>query len=109
LGGGSPADPRSGQVKLLLRPAAAADLDEAYLWYETQQDGLGDEFLAAVIRVLDLVAESPRLYPIVHRDTRRALVKRFPYSILYRLIGDNAVVVSFFQGSRDPKKWQERS
>ena len=96
-------------MKLLLRPAAAADLDQAYVWYESQQVGLGDEFLEAVIRVFDVLENSPRLFPVVHRDTRRALVKRFPYSIFYRLIGENAVVVACFHGSRDPIKWQERS
>ena len=31
----------------LLRPAAAADIDEAFAWYETQRVGLGEEFLVA--------------------------------------------------------------
>lgn len=35
-------------MSLLFRPAAAADLDEAFLWYERQRPGLGQEFLAAV-------------------------------------------------------------
>ena len=30
---------------LLIRPAAAADLEEAWLWYEDQRSGLGNEFL----------------------------------------------------------------
>jgi len=30
--------------QLLIRPAAAADIEEAYLWYEKQRTGLGEEF-----------------------------------------------------------------
>jgi len=35
-------------TKLLLRPAAAADVEEAYRWYERRRVGLGEEFLTAV-------------------------------------------------------------
>jgi len=34
-------------VIVVLRPAAAADVEAAYRWYEQQRAGLGDEFLAA--------------------------------------------------------------
>lgn len=27
------------------RPAAAADVEDAFLWYESQRSGLGDEYL----------------------------------------------------------------
>jgi hypothetical protein len=30
---------------LIFRPAAAADVEEAYDWYESQRTGLGEEFL----------------------------------------------------------------
>jgi hypothetical protein len=35
-------------MQLLVRAAAAADVGEAYSWYQRQRAGLGDEFLAAV-------------------------------------------------------------
>ena len=86
-------------MSLVVRPAAAADLDEAFLWYEAQREGLGEEFLNAVTRVMDALAESPRQYPVVHRDTRRALVRRFPYSVFYRVMRSDVVVVACFHGS----------
>lgn len=41
-------------MPILLRPAAAADIEEAFLWYERQRAGLGNEFLAAVESTLDV-------------------------------------------------------
>jgi hypothetical protein len=32
-------------MQVLVRPAAAADIDDAFLWYEQQRAGLGDDFL----------------------------------------------------------------
>ena len=68
-------------MSLVVRPAAAADLEDAFLWYEGQTEGLGDEFLAAVEKVLGTLLESPRLYRIVYRDTRTSGVFRIASSI----------------------------
>ncbi len=95
-------------MKLLVRPAAAADLDEAFVWYEAQREGLGDQFLDAVTQTINVLRESPRQYRVVHRDTRRAHVRRFPYSIFYRVVGDVIVVIGCFHGSRSPGRWKVR-
>jgi len=63
---------------VVLRPAAAADIEDAFDWYEAQRLALGDEFQASIRDILDRIANNPNLYQVVHRDTRRALLKRFP-------------------------------
>ena len=95
-------------MNLVVRPATAADLEDAFLWYERQRAGLGDEFLVAVEQVFGAVLETPRRYRVVHRDTRRAQVRRFPYSVFYRIVGDEVVVVGCFHGSRNPRRWEGR-
>ncbi len=92
----------------ILRPAAAADLEEAYRWYEGQREGLGEELLATVGTTLESLVANPRMYPVIHRDTRRALLRRFPYGIYYRLVGERILVVACFHTSRDPKRWRAR-
>lgn len=63
------------------RPAAAADLEEASDWYAAKKPGLGIEFLESVRAALDSMVKNPDQYPVLYRNTRRALVKRFPYGI----------------------------
>lgn len=46
-------------MQIVVRPAAAADIDEAFLWDEGQRPGLGHEFLAAAQRLIDSVAQYP--------------------------------------------------
>jgi plasmid stabilization system protein ParE len=91
-------------MPILVRPAAAADIDEAFLWYERQQAGLGDKFLAAVQSALENVVAHPTSYRVVHRETRRVLVHRFPYGIYYRVYGELVVVVACMHGRRDPRR-----
>ena len=96
-------------MPILLRPAAAADIEEAFLWYERQRAGLGNEFLAAVESTLDDVVADPTRYPAIHRDTKRVLVRRFPYAVLYRVYDEVVVVVAYMHGRRDPRRWRSRT
>ena len=93
----------------IFRPAAAADVEDAYLWYQAQQAGLGEEFLEAVKTLLESITVNPEIFPIVRRQTRRALLRRFPYGLFYRIIDDQIVIVACMHGRRDPRRWQSRS
>lgn len=61
-----------------LRSSAEADLDDAFVYYEMRRLGLGLEFLNAVEATLARIERAPQLFPIVYKDVRRALVRRFP-------------------------------
>lgn len=63
-------------MQLVVRPAAAADIEAVFLWYERQRAGLGGEFLAAAQLLIDVIAKHPHRYAVIRRDTRRALMRR---------------------------------
>jgi plasmid stabilization system protein ParE len=96
-------------MQIVVRPAAAADVDEAFLWYESQRPGLGHEFLAAAQNLVDAIAQHPLRYPVVRRDTRRALLPRFPYAIYFRIYDDVIVIVACMHGRRSSRRWQVRT
>jgi len=83
-------------------------VEEAYRWYEAQRAGLGDEFLAGVQTALESTLSHLEAAPIVHRETRRVLLRRFPYGIHYRLVDGVVVVVACFHAKRDPRVWRSR-
>jgi plasmid stabilization system protein ParE len=92
-----------------LREEADRDLTAAASWYEQQRAGLGHEFLDEALATFKLVAEQPLRYPAVHRDTRRALMTRFPFGIYFRIEQSQIVVVAVIHGSRHPHRWQSRT
>jgi hypothetical protein len=86
----------------MLHPGAAAEVEEAYGWYEAQRDGLGDEFLSVFHDALESIRADPHAAPQVHRDVRRHLLKRFPHVLLYRVIDGKVVVLACFRAGRRP-------
>lgn len=94
---------------LLIRPEAEADLDEAKTWYERRREGLGIDFLLCVEEVFERICRSPEWYPVVFRDVRRGMVRRFPYGVFYRVMEEQIVVLAVFHARRDPSGWQSRT
>ena len=92
----------------VVRAAAAADIQRAYEWYERQRGGLGEEFLAEVRASMDAVLSIPGAFPILHRETRRALVHRFPYGLFFRVANDVVVFVACYHTRRAPASWKRR-
>jgi len=88
------------------RPEAAADIEEACRWHEARRPGLGDEFLDGVGEALGFLGVRPESAPVVHRDVRRQLLRRFPYGIFYGVIDGQVVVLGCFHARRDPRTWR---
>lgn len=96
------------KLGISIRPEAELDLADAAQWYETQQPGLGHQFLDEALAIFAALAASPHVWQIVHRNTRRALLHRFPFGIYYRIEQDAIVVVAVMHGSRHPRQWKGR-
>ena len=94
---------------LIIRPVAERDLAEAYGWYEAQVPGLGSDFLLSIDAALSSIQRTPEMYPIVHKNVRRCLVRRFPYGVFYVVEEGRIVVLGILHARRDPKTWQDRA
>lgn len=94
--------------RVLVRRAAKADIRAAARWYELQRPGLGREYIAEVDAAMDRVMENPMQYQVLHRETRRAIVQRFPYGMFYRIEGSKIIVFCVSHLHRDPAVWLTR-
>jgi len=96
-------------LEVRLRPEAEMDLTDAALWYEEQSPELGHQFLDEVASAFSSIAKTPLMYPVIHRNTRRILIKRFPFCVFFRVESDAIVVLSVMHGSRNPHAWKSRT
>ena len=64
--------------KIIVRPEAQREIQEAFDWYEERSEGLGAEFLRTADACLSGVQRNPDAYQKVHSEVHRALFRRFP-------------------------------
>jgi plasmid stabilization system protein ParE len=94
---------------VILRPEAEAELTEAIDWYESRGKGLGADFMRAVDAAMAAIERNPEQHQIVRGQVRRAVLRRFPYGLIYVASEHEITVLACFHGRRDPRRWFERS
>lgn len=89
---------------------ASEELTEAVRWYETRRVGLGGEFFDAVVATLALIEDRPEIGTPISGDhrTRRVLIARFPYQVVYRLRSTEIAIVAIAHLKRRPGYWKHR-
>src|SRR4051812_15238094 len=73
-------------------PAAEADYQAALAWYQARSERAASGFEAAVDEAVQSLAANPEMWPLCDDRHRFYLLRRFPYRIVYRLIGDDILV-----------------
>ena len=98
--------------RVVVRPEAEEELVEAARWYESQQPGLGAEFVDEVMTVWDALGENPFLNSRRHsaRNIRWRYPERFPHRVIYEIIeGDQTVIVAaILHAARHDELWRQR-
>lgn len=94
--------------QVVFRKQARLEFDEAGDWYEKERPGLGLEFLAEIHLLIRRIAGNPEQFPMLYRDVRKAVARRFPYCIYFRERDQKIVVLAVFHSARNPATWQRR-
>lgn len=84
-------------------PEVEQDAIGGYIWYESKSPGLGEEFLRIFYACAGDIPNNPLLYPKVHGEFRRRLLRRFPYAIYFVVKDDHVIVFGLFHCARDPR------
>ncbi len=88
--------------------AARRELRRAVEYYDRRVPGLGDEFVEEVERAVEEIASFPESGSPYLADTRRVVVRRFPYSVVYRVRPEEIVILAVAHQRRRPGYWQGR-
>jgi plasmid stabilization system protein ParE len=87
---------------------ALQDLNHGYLFYEAQEPGLGDYFVACLRADIESLRVCAGIHRMVYRDYHRLLSRVFPYGIFYALEQDRAVVWAVVDLRRSPEWIRQR-
>lgn len=87
-------------MRIEYHPAIEAELAEIRDYCNERSQNLGDDFINEFERQVLRIATIPTRWMCVRGDTRRALMKRFPYLILFRVVDDSMVRITVIKHER---------
>ena len=91
-------------MRVLFRPEARAEARDAKQRYEANVPGLGFEFVRALEVAIQSAIRMPEFFPCIEGECRRVLMRRFPFSVIYRPRPSELLIVAIFHSSREPGK-----
>jgi len=92
-----------------LHPEARDEYDEALAWYQARSVRAAARFESEVDRVIGLIGANPDSFPAYDDEHRYAVLRRFPYSIVYRTQADQVTVVAVAHSARRAGYWSGRN
>lgn len=84
------------------------DIWEAVAYYENKAQGLGLSFNLEVERSIQAIAEHPERWPLRVDGTRRYLVHRFPYLVVYAYVNNHIWILAIAHCKRRSAYWRNR-
>jgi plasmid stabilization system protein ParE len=87
---------------------ANIELDEAIRYYEHQLPGLGFRFYQEVDAAIERINHMPEAWTKIGENTRRYLIKGFPYALLYAIEADEILILAMAHLHRNPEYYKDR-
>jgi plasmid stabilization system protein ParE len=89
-------------------PEAKEDFRDAIQWYRSRNRGVAVEFRVTVSDVIRRIVQAPQRWPKNLQGTRRFVLHRFPFSIIYLDDPDVLTIVAVAHNKRRPGYWKRR-
>lgn len=96
-------------MKYFFHPDAETDFEEAVIYYENRQYGLGYDFSIEIYSTIRRIMGNPKAWTVLEDDIRRCLTNRFPYGIIYSEEYDRIYILAVMNLRRSPDYWKYRT
>ncbi|MGD0293028.1 MAG: type II toxin-antitoxin system RelE/ParE family toxin [Terracidiphilus sp.] len=94
---------------LQIHEAARREANQATIWYAERSIPSARRFRDELLAGFVSAATTPLLYPPYLHGTRRVLLKRFPYFIVFFDWQDEIYIVAVAHAKRRPGYWKRRA
>jgi hypothetical protein len=95
-------------MKFYFHPDAEAEFDKTVEYYEQLQLGLGIEFAEEIYATITRIIQYPDGWSALSKNSRRCLVNRFPYGVVYQIKSRSLRIIAVAHLHRRPGYWKER-
>lgn len=89
-------------------PEARFELISSVDYYEDIQTGLGLKFMDEILLAIERILIYPQSSAKLSQNSRRCLINKFPYGIIYQVKEDEIIIIAIAHLNRKPGFWQDR-
>jgi plasmid stabilization system protein ParE len=90
-------------------PEASREFQAASTYYENEIPGLGKGFISELERIAELIEANPAIGKPIDDIFRRAVLVRFPFSVIYHAQHDKIWIIAVAHQRRKPGYWRNRT
>jgi plasmid stabilization system protein ParE len=94
--------------RLRFHPAAVDEAEAARDWYAARDLAAAVAFLVELETAFSAIVEHPTRWPAYMGGTRRYLLRRFPFSVVYRELNGSVEIIAIAHAGREPGYWRSR-
>ena len=94
------------EFSVVLAPQAETDIAEAFDWYRRRSATAADTFRAEALDAIDRLSEAPNRWRMDEDGTRRRVLRHFPYSVVFEVLGSAVMVLAVAHDRRRPGYWR---
>jgi plasmid stabilization system protein ParE len=87
---------------------ALEEAEAAARWYAERSPTAAAAFSDEIDTAESAIIRLPESWPAFDHGTRRYLLRRFPFSVVYRIEATRIVIVAVAHGRRRPRYWKSR-
>jgi plasmid stabilization system protein ParE len=87
---------------------ALQEVEEAARWYAERSVTAAAAFSIEMDEAESAIVRLPEAWPPFDHGTRRYILRRFPFSVVYRVEDRRILIVAVAHARRRPRYWQER-
>jgi plasmid stabilization system protein ParE len=91
-----------------IHPAALEEAVAATEWYAKRSPRAAGLFLDEIDDAIGRISGHPEQFPSFDSGTRRAVLRRFPFLIVFREATGSVEIIAVAHGRRKPGYWRDR-
>jgi toxin ParE1/3/4 len=95
-------------ARVEFHPEAFREIEDALEWYLERSLRAAEAFEREVESGISIIASSPAVWPLFEGGARRYILRRFPYSMIYRATESGILIVALAHHKRRPRYWRGR-
>ena len=95
-------------LRVVYHPEAGAEVTAAGQYFNNRVPGLGADLLEEINQAVAAIVKTPTRWRIIDEDIRRYSIKRFPYTIFYRVEPVRIRILAVAHHRRHPDYWKHR-